>query len=263
MVVVKHNASLYYAIMVESLSPEEIRKRPLAALIEDVFERRIATASVKPERRLIMETYAEKFREIVNTLPPEKRDTTAIQLQKIFVKLGSVFSEYGARFSDFVNNIINWPMIRATTDFPKDKHYQMGLARAKAWGGFALDTTKTATAERFAYRDHFLPSAVIGAEQGALVGGAMSIPIAIGLGADLGAKTGLLAGAAGVAGGALLGGALGGATALIMRLKDRIIGPPVVYYELNTGSHAHAGSGLRAGGLDGSLDAGDITSGTF
>lgn len=249
--------------MVEAPTPEEIRKKPLADLIADVFDRRVSTSAVKPERRLIMETYAEKFREVVNTLPPEKRDTTAIQLQKIFVKLGSVFSEYGARFGDFVNNIINWPMIRATPGFPKDKYYQMGLARAKAWGGFALDTTKTATAERFAFRDHFLPSAVIGAEGGSLVGGAMSLPIAVGLGVDLGVKTGLLAGAAGVAGGALLGGALGGASALIMRLKDHIIGPPVVYYELSTGSHAHAGSGLRAGGMDGSLDTGDITSGTF
>lgn len=212
-----------------------------------------------------METYADKFRELVNTLPPEKRDTTAIQLQKIFVKLGSIFSEYGTRFSDFVNNIINWPMIRATPDFPKDKYYQMGLARAKAWGGFARDTTKTATAERFAFRDHFLPSAVIGAEQGAVVGGMLTVPFifSVAAGTAEGAKAGLLAGAAGVAGGALLGGALGGATALIMRLKDRIIGPPVVYYELDTGSHAHTGSGLRAGGLDGGLDTGDITSGTF
>ena len=254
---------VYYRSMGESPSPEEIRKKPLADLMADVFERRIATSAVKPERRLIMETYAGKFREVVNTLPPEKRNTSAIEIQKIFVKLRGVFAEYGARFGDFVNNIINWPMIRATPDFPKDKYYQMGLARAKAWGGFALDTTKTATAERFAFRDHFLPSAVIGAEGGSLVGGVMSLPIAVGLGVDLGVKTGLLAGVAGVAGGALLGGALGGASALIMRLKDRIIGPPVVYYELDTGSHAHTGSGIRAGGMDGSLDTGDITSGTF
>lgn len=59
-------------IWVETPSPEEIRKRPLAALIDDVFERRVSTPAVKKERRLIMETYGTKFRELVNTLPPEK-----------------------------------------------------------------------------------------------------------------------------------------------------------------------------------------------
>lgn len=71
------------------------------------------------------------------------------------MKLRGVFAEYGARFGDFINNIINWPMIRATPDYPKDKFYQIELAQAKAWGGFARDTTRTATAERTGYRDLF------------------------------------------------------------------------------------------------------------
>lgn len=239
--------------MVEQISAEVIRKKPLGELIADVFERRVSTPAVKKERRLIMETYSEKFRELVNTMPPEQRDTTAIQLQKIFVKLGSIFSEYGARFGDFVNNIVNWPMIHATPDFPKDRFYQIGLAQAKAWGGFARDTTRTATAERTAYRDHFLPSAIIGGETGAMLGGVMSIPFAIGVGLEEGARYGLALGAAGVAGGALLGAALGGLSALVMRLKDRIIGPPVVYYELfGSVSSSGGGSSIHHGGGGGS-----------
>lgn len=134
-------------------------------------------------------------------------------------------------------------MIRATSDFPKDKYYQMGLARAKAWGGFARDTTRTATAERFAFRDHFLPSAIIGAEGGAFLGAFASIPVGVIAGAKLGAEVGLLAGAGTAVGGALLGAGIGGLSTLLVRLQDRIIGPPVAYYELFGGlSHSSSSS---------------------
>lgn len=247
--------------MVEQVSPEVIRKKPLGDLIADVFERRVSTQAVKKERRLIMETYGVKFRELVDTLPPEKRNTTAIELQKIFVKLRGVFAEYGARFGDFVNNIINWPMIHATPDFPKDKFYQIGLARAKAWGGFARDTTRTATSERKGFRDHFLPSSIVGAEGGAMLGTFASVPVAISVGADLGAKAGIWGGLGAVAGGALLGGALGGLGALALRLKDRILGEPVVYYDLfgtaaSSSSSSSGGSSIHMGGGGEGIDFG-------
>lgn len=249
--------------MVEHVSAEVIRKKPLGELIADVFERKVSTPAVKKERRLIMETYSEKFRELVNTMPSEQRDTTAIQLQKIFVKLGGIFSEYGSRFGDFVNNIVNWPMIHATPDFPKDKFYQIGLAQAKAWGGFARDTTRTATAERTAYRDHFLPSAVIGAEGGAIVGSMASVPVGIMVGAELGAGAGIWGGIGTIAGGALLGGALGGLGALVMRLKDRIIGPPVVYYELfGYTQSSGGGSSIHVGGGGGGIELTGVDSST-
>lgn len=244
--------------MVELVTSESLQRKPLADLITDVFERRVSGASVKKERRLIIETYGAKFQELVETLPVEKRDTTAIELQKIFVKLTGVFSEYGARFGDFVNNLINWPMIRVTPDFPKDKYYQIGLARAKAWGGFGRDTTKTATAERKAFRDHFLPLAVIGGEVGALAGGALSVPLAIGVGAAEGARFGLLAGAAGVAGGALLGATIGGISALVLRYKDRIIGEPVVYYNLFGSASSGSSSSVYMSSGGGGSVGGDM-----
>lgn len=247
--------------MVEYVSPEVIRKKPLSDLITDVFERRVSTQAVKKERRLIMETYGVKFRELVDTLPPEKRDTTAIELQKIFVKLRGVFSEYEARFGDFINNIINWPMIRATPDFPKDRYYQIGLAKAKAWGGFARDTTRTATLERKGFRDYFLPSSIIGAEGGAMLGSLASVPVGIMVGTEIGVQAGIWGGIGTIAGGALLGGALGGLGALVLRLKDRILGEPVVYYDLfgaatSSGSGSSGGSSLHMGGGGEGIDFG-------
>ncbi len=244
--------------MVEAVSSEAIRTKPLGELIADVFERRVSTGAVKKERRLVMETYGVKFRELVETLPPEKRGTTAIELQKIFVKLRGVFAEYGARFGDFVNNLINWPMIRATPDFPKDKFYQIALAQANAWGGFARNTTKTATAERFSFRDHFLPSTVIGAESGTIGGAALSVPLGIWLGGIEGAKAGLLAGGGTIAAGAVLGAAIGGASALVMRLKDRIIGPPVVYYDLFAYSGSGGGSYIHSSGGGSGFDTSNL-----
>lgn len=78
--------------------------------------------------------------------------------------------------------------------------------------------------------------------------------MSVAIGADLGAKAGIWGGLGTIAGGALVGGALGGAVgglgALVLRLKDRILGEPVVYYELfgavpatGGGSSIHSGMG--------------------
>lgn len=206
---------------------EKEQRSSLPSLIADVFDRRVE--NYRKDRKLIRETYEQKFASLLETIPRESRDTTAIKIQKVLVKIGGFFSEYGARLSDFVRNVVMWPMVRATRDFPKDKYYQIGLARAKAWGEFARDTTKTATAERMAYRNHFLPAAVVGAEIGAA---AVSLPVAVGVGIAEGAKYGLIAGAQGALIGGAVGGAIGGAVSLALKLKDRIIGPPVLYYEL-------------------------------
>lgn len=209
---------------------EKEQRSSLPSLIADVFDRRVE--NYRKDRKLIRETYEQKFEKLLETIPRENRDTTAIKIQKVLVKIGGFFSEYGARFTDFVRNVVMWPMVRATRDFPKDKYYQIGLARAKAWGEFARDTTRTATAERMAYRNHFLPSAVVGAEIGTAAGALLSIPVAVGIGATEGAKVGLVAGAQGALLGATVGGAIGGAVSLALKFKDRIIGPPVLYYEL-------------------------------
>ena len=230
--------------MVESVSPEEIRKKPLADLITDVFERRIATSAVKPERRLIMETYGAKFQALVDTLPSEKRETTSMVVQKFLVTVGSFFSEYRARFTDFVRNIALWPIVHSSPDFPRDKHYQIELARANAWGTFGRDTTRTATAERSGYRNAFLPTALAGAQTGAAAVGALSVPFAIGIGATEGAMKGLAFGVGGAAIGAAIGAGVGGAVSIALKLQDRIFGPPVVYYDL--GEHAASSGGSDA-----------------
>ncbi len=210
----------------QSIHEREIGK-PLANQINEIFERR-ATAG---DRKLIMETYTQKFEQLIRTMPKEKQDTTMIKIQRAIVKFSGAFYEYGARFSDFVRKVFLWPMVATVDSFPKDKFYQMELARAKAWGEFAHDTTKTATAERNAYRDNFLPSALIGVETAGLMGTY--------IGATLGGvKAGSLAGAAtgglyGAGIGAVAGGLIGGAMSLIMRANDRIMGPPVAYYNLN------------------------------
>ncbi len=202
----------------------------LASQINEIFERR-ATAG---DRKLILETYQQKFDQLLLTLPKEKRDTIAIKIQQFAVKIGGYISEYSARFSDFVRNVVVWPMAAASEEFPKDKYYQIELARAKAWGEFARDTTKTATAERMAYRDHFLPSAITGAEAGGIFGAVAGAMFA---GVAKGTEIGFIAGGGlqGAAIGAAVGGALGGGTALLMGIKDRIIGPPVLYYSLFAG----------------------------
>lgn len=228
--------------MVETPSPEEIRKKPLAALIDDVFERRVSTSAVKKERQLIMETYGAKFQAIVDTLPAEKRQTTSIVVQKLLVTVGSIFSEYGARISDFTRNLILWPIVRSSPDFPKDRFYQTELARAKAWGTFGRDTTKTATAERLGYRNHFLPTTIGGAEAGAVAVGSLALPFAVGIGLVEGAAKGLAFGLGGAAVGAAIGAGIGGAYSIVLKLQDRIFGPPVVYYDMNDLTPSTVGS---------------------
>lgn len=201
--------------------------RPLAHQINEIFERRATVG----DRKLIMQTYTQRFEQLIRTMPKEQQDTTMIKLQRAIVKFSGAFYEYGARFTDFIRKIFLWPMVASVEAFPKDKYYQMELARAKAWGEFAHDTTKTATAERNAYRDNFLPSALIGGEITGVLGTYMGATLG-------GVKAGSLAGAAsgglyGAAIGAVAGGVLGGAVSLIMRANDRIMGPPVAYFNLN------------------------------
>lgn len=213
--------------MAEGQSPREVESHiKLADAVQQVFERRAAAG----KRKLILETYQQKFNQLLLTLPGEKRDTIAVEIQRLFVTIGGAFSEYGSRFIDFVRNVFVFPMIVATEDFPKDKYYQMNLAGAKAWGEFALNTTKTATAERMSYRDNFLGSVLTGIPTGGLMG-------AVAMGTLEGTKIGTLAGglggaALGAVGGAAGGALLGGATSLFLRAKDAIIGPPVLYYSI-------------------------------
>ena len=213
----------------------EGNRNPLDQQIADVFERKANAAKA----RLIKSTYAEKFQQMVERLPAEQQDSIMVSLQKLGLSIKGFCAEYGARFTDFVRNIFIWPMVKAAPDFPKDKYYQIALARAAAWTGFAQNTRSTATKERTAYRDHFLPSTVIGAEFGSLFGTMWGIPAGIIIGGVKGAEAGAIAGAAGIAVGAGIGAAVGGLTSIIMKIKDRIIGPPVVYYNLD----AYSGSG--------------------
>lgn len=205
--------------------------KSLTYQINEIFERR----ATKGERKLILETYETKLDALIQKMPKEQQDNIAIKLQKILTTIRGVFAEYGARITDFARKVFLWPMIRAGKDFPKDKYYQIELGRAKAWGEFAKDTTKTATAERTAYRDHFLSTVashagVVGAVLGAggIIGGAATE------GAKIGAIVGL--GIQGAAVGAVAGGILGGAYSAGLFLKDKIMGPPIVYYDLLVGA---------------------------
>jgi hypothetical protein len=194
-------------------------KRPLADLVGDVFERRAS----RGDRSLILDTYKEKFEQLVNTLPKEQQDTLTVQIQKVFVAISGTFAEYGARIGDFIRNVTVWPMIKANKDFPKDVYYQIGLARAQAWGEFAMRTTKTATKARMAYRDKFLPSAATGGFMGA-----------VGVGVYEGLTKGaLVAGVQGAAIGAVAGGIIGGGMSAFLQLKDKVMGPPVLFFDLN------------------------------
>lgn len=201
-------------------------KRPLAELVTDVFERR----ATRGNRKLIVEMYERKFEDILQTIPPDQRENTAVAIQKFLVTVGSHVKEYGSRFVDFVRSIVVWPMIHATKEFPKDKYYQMSLSWAKAWGEYGRNTTKTASAERMSYRNQFLANSLLGAQVGGVLG-------AVSLGIVEGAKYGTLAaglqGAViGAAAGGVALGAIHGGTSLFLRLKDAVIGTPVFFYEL-------------------------------
>lgn len=201
-------------------------KRPLTELVTDVFERR----ATRGNRQLIVEMYEQKFEDILQTIPPDQRENTAVAIQKFLVTVGGHVKEYGSRFVDFVRSIVVWPMIHATKEFPKDKYYQMSLSWAKAWGEYGRSTTKTATAERMSYKNQFLANSLLGAQVGGVLG-------AVSLGMVEGAKYGTLAaGLQGAVIGAAVGGvalgAIHGGTSLFLRLKDTVIGTPVFFYEL-------------------------------
>lgn len=212
------------------LSHEQEHK-DLSSQIGEIFERR----ATKGERKLILETYETKLDALIQKLPKEQQDNIAIKLQKILTTIRGVFAEYGARITDFARKVFLWPMIRAGKDFPKDKYYQIELGRAKAWGEFAKDTTNTATAERTAFRDHFFSTAV---SHAGVVGAVLGTGGIIGGAATEGAKIGAIVGLGiqGAAVGAVAGGILGGAYSAGLFLKDKIMGPPVVYYDLLAGA---------------------------
>lgn len=213
-----------------SEGPESESLNALNEQIEAIFKRRSDAAR---ERGLIKRVYEENFRKMIDTLPSENQDSIRVKTQKLAITTRAVFAEYGARLTDFVRTLVVRPMILATSDFPKDKYYQIELARAKAWTGFAHNTIPTATAERNAYRDNFLPSALSGATEGALVGGFFGIPAGILLGALEGATVGAVAGIGGVVAGTAIGATIGGVGSIGRRIMDRWIGPPVAYYNLD------------------------------
>lgn len=217
--------------MPESQSIHEVEpKKPLADAVREVFERR----ATKGEQKLIIKTYQKKLEALVQKMPAEQQKDIAIKIQKGITVIRGAFAEYGARFIDFMRKIFLWPMIRVDKDFPKDKYYQIELARAKAWGEFGMDTTKTATAERTAYRDHFLSTSLSHAQA---VGASVGVSSAL-WGALEGAKIGTVVGlgAQGAAAGAVVGGIAGGAYSLSLFMKDKIMGPPTAFYDLFWGS---------------------------
>lgn len=213
--------------MSERYQPREIEmQKPIPEAIHEIFERR----ATKGERKLIMETYQAKLDTLIQTMPKQEQGNVAIQIQKVLVTIRSFFGEYGARFTDYVRKVFLWPMLSATKDFPMDKYYQIELARAKAWGEFGMDTTKTATAERNAYRDHFLSSVMSHAGVGGTILGAAGLVGGAIEGAKIGTVVGL--GVQGAVAGAVVGGALGGIYSAGLYFKDKIMGPPVMYYDL-------------------------------
>lgn len=241
--------------MAEPAVETETIKQPLDEQIAAVFDRSVDNYK---KDKLIIKTYEQKFQQLVDQLPADRQDDVMIKLQKIGMTIRGIFNEYGARFTDFVRNIVVWPMVKAVPDFPKDKYYQVQLARAKAWTGFAKDTVPTATSERLGYRDHFLPSVVTQAQAGALFSTFWAIPFGVAVGATEGAKYGLAAGLGGVAAGAGLGAIIGGGSTLIMRLKDRMIGPPIAYYNLDH----YSGTTVVSSGSSGSSSGMELNSGS-
>lgn len=217
--------------MSERLNPHERElNKSLGDRVQAIFERR----ATKGERNLILETYRTKLDTLIQKLPAEERGNIAVNIQKVITTIRGAFAEYGARITDFTRKVFLWPMIRADKDFPKDKYYQIELARAKAWGEFAKDSSKTATAERNAYRDHFLSTAVSHAQAvGASVGASAAL-----WGAFEGAKIGTVVGLGiqGAVGGAIVGGIGGGIYSAGLYLKDKVMGPPTAYYDLFWGS---------------------------
>lgn len=211
--------------------------------INEIFERRASAG----ERTLIMQTYQQGFEKLLQTMSKEKQNTSMIKIQRALTKIEGAVHEYGARFVDYIRKIFVWPLIAATEDFPKDKYYQIELSRAKAWGEFASTTTKTATAERNAYRDHFLPAALTVASTtsavGAFIGGSLA-------GVVQGGLTGLGGGIVGAGIGAVAGGVLGGGASLTMRYKDMMLGEPRMFYNLNMIMRSGgSGNGVSIGGM--------------
>lgn len=188
--------------------------------IAEIFNRR-------EERLNLKDAYKKAFEVLVETLAPEDRDRVMVKLQKFGISVRGTFAEYGSRFCDFVRNTVSWPLAMADSSYPKDKYYQMERARAEALMRSWARTLNVATTERKVLRDNFLAAAVTGGAYGSIAGAAVSVLPAIGVGIKYGALAGAAAGVEGAAIGAGIGGLIGGMSSLVMRIKDKIMGPPV------------------------------------
>jgi hypothetical protein len=196
--------------------------------VASIFNRKVE----KYEKGTVIRMYQEKFHDLCQQLPHEEQNRITVKLQQIGILVRGTVGEYGARFSDFIRNIVSWPMIMADSTFPKDKYYQMALARAKAWTGYASDTTKTATRERESFKDHFLPSVIAGATGGAVIGALYGGPIGVVAGLKTGSEIGLAIASSTVAGGGL-GAFAGGLRSLVYKIQDRIFGHPARSYNMD------------------------------
>lgn len=186
-----------------------------------VFDRR----EQDTKEHLIKDAFVNAFDDMVQNMEPEDQKTIMVKIQRGLVTIGGYMHEYGARLGDFVRNAVNAPMLAADESFPRNKIYAETLSVAKQWGDHAKNTQKIATDTRNSYRDHFLPTTATGALQGAIALGTLS--------AIEGSKYGFVAaGFQGALIGAGAGGVIGAATPWIMRIKDKLMGPPVLYYSL-------------------------------
>jgi hypothetical protein len=189
--------------------------------LTDIFDRKAGAGS----EHLIKDTFVGKFNDMVEHMAPADQNRIMVKIQRGLVTIGGYMHEYGARIADFVRNTVNAPMVMADEKFPKNAIYTEVLSMAESWGNHAKNTQKTATDARNSYRDHFLPTAATGALQGAVFGGLY--------GALEGSKYGLVAnGPHGAVVGAGVGGALGVLAPIVMRIKDKLMGPPVLYYSI-------------------------------
>lgn len=191
--------------------------------LQAVFDRREEAT----KEHLIKDAFVNAFDDMVQNMEPENQDRIMVKIQRGLVTIGGYMHEYGARLGDFVRNAVNAPMILGdeNASFPRNKVYAEVLSVAQSWGVHAKNTQKIATDTRNSYRDHFLPTAATGALQGALALGTIS--------AIEGSKYGFVAaGFQGALIGAGAGGVIGAATPWIMRIKDKLMGPPVLYYSL-------------------------------
>jgi len=190
---------------------ELLPRRQEQTQTEDKLVKQIADVFAREPRdqkeKYIYRTYYENFLKMIERLQEKDQKRLMVKLQKLGIKITGFFAEYGSRFADVVRNIALWPMVFADKNFPKDKNYQWALAHAKAWTEFAQNSQDTATAERYAYKEHWFSSLFTGTETGALLGAVVSGAV---VGLEKGAEAGMIAGVQGAGAGAAVGALIGG-----------------------------------------------------